>query len=140
MVRLWLIRSLALTLLTLCIMAWVGSYFQPLEIGYRESYDYFDGVALSEGRIFFFHDWYSPSFLPPPKFSVRQGSADNFPNFEAGPDLGFGLSRSSYHGWLAIPFWFITVLTLVSFYFALRITRVKAIVGGFPIEPTAKST
>jgi len=144
MVRCWLIRSLALTLLTLCVVVCVGSYWRWTGIRrvgdnkiLREIRNT-DIVDLECGRIGYSH-LYPPS-TPFHWWEFEYGSYISNP--WSGWDstaifhgIGFAFGQNGLGWFVTIPLYFPTLLSALLLSVVWRKTKPK--VMGFPIEPTA---
>jgi hypothetical protein len=144
MFRRWFIRSLALTLLTLCVVAWVGSYWARVwRVGITfEHCDYFlleNGSTLIDvaKRVapvdYLLAGWHLEKAYP----VDMQMNYEHF-DFRL---AGFAVIPSTVHADnLAVffPLWFPTLLSALLVVFAWRKTRAKPVGGAFPVEP-AKS-
>ncbi len=128
MLRRWLIRSLVLTLLTLCVVAWVGSYWRSalvVHTGVKEKYS----ASLGGGLLWLEqHDtppisnqgWYLGSL---PRRVPWDWKLNLFENAR-GPD---------YVG-IFVPLWFPTILSAGCLWLVWRKTRPKYSGKGFPVE------
>jgi hypothetical protein len=149
MIRRWLIRGLALALLTLCVMAWVGSYFTRVSVRLQP------------------HGWHITLL-------IDSGSArcevDHVPQYIARewvwtlrpPDfmlIEFDYSRAKYHiggfayrsdsatwlagfttnlSWIIFPVWFPTLLSALALWLVWRKTRPAYNGRGFSVEVAGK--
>jgi hypothetical protein len=136
MIRRWVIRGLALTLLTLCVVAWVGSYWWDYRVEHCHPSRV---VALEaiEGELFFVTEQGSirPQFL---RFYVHSAFGGRWDHQEAHHFMGFALQNdwpSRCDVW--VPLWFPTLLSTLLLWFVWRKTRAMPIGGAFPIEVTA---
>ena len=143
----WLIRGMALTLLTLCVAAWAASclttvwveYDSPrwgwslsLESGTLRANDVrsLDGKMLQLGAHGWFAGWHEANQLmaDPPPFLYRLG--------------GFGYwsrSLAPYgHRSVGAPLWFPTLLSALLLWLAWRKTRPMYNGRGFPVVPAPK--
>jgi hypothetical protein len=142
MVRRWLIRGLALTLLTLCVVAWVGSYFQRGAV-HLHGGDHIRMLGLECGAIGYVDDdmeigipyawqW----FHGPNNFQqFRQVYQHTFYHF-----IGFAYDpkKLDLTTIVIIPLWFPTVLSALLLWLVWRKTRPAYNGRGFPVEVAAK--
>ena len=139
MIRRWFIRGLALTLLALCVVAWVGSYW-------RGAYLMHDGrgwqqrAILARGGI---------------GLGILRVSGPFHSQWLRGtmaiePDFGWGLDKDDVFGWtgfhfvyrwadktIVIPLWFPTLLSALLLWFVWRKTRAKQTGRAFPVQVPA---
>lgn len=150
MMRRWLIRGLALTLLTLCALAWVGSYFQRAYIQYAGQNCYYLDVESGTIRFSLSDDGFGAgrwdwNYLSPWKYlspyrQQFQGAYQRAKYHFA----GFAFSR--YHitplflsGWfMDVPLYFPTLLSTLLLWLVWRKTRPKYNGRGFPVEAAGK--
>jgi len=117
----WIIRSLVIALLCLCIAGWVLSYLPDTQVGFH--YDNNKGFALgasleTNGQIHLIGFTGAFSSLVPPETW-----------------LGFGFLKVPHSYWYAIiPFWFPTTLAATLLWLTWRTTRPKSVGQGFPVE------
>ena len=141
MMRRWLIRALALALLTLGVVAWVGSYYYWPRIAFADKS--WDRIFFVSGRLGLGHD--RPSVEPfigwhfdcPPKVVN-----DLWPDADATSTWhGFGFSWFyRQHNWyITFPLWFPTLLSTLLLWFVWRKTKAKYNGRGFPVEPTKET-
>jgi hypothetical protein len=146
MFRRWLIRSLALTLLTLCAAAWVGSYFRGIKILVLSGTHVWEpGLAGGELNLVYGHHdpiassvwevtcWKYDSDTRSATRARYEGATYHF--------LGFGWrsgTLTNYH-LLMIPLWFPTLLSALLLALVWRKTRTKIIGRGYPVEPAPKA-
>lgn len=141
--RRWLYRGLALTLLTVCVVAWVGSYWQAYLIRYFERPTYIS-ANLAVGRLDIQRFVVSPDQdLVVPGRWLFDERVPNRHDWRAWNYRGLGFSYQEplppLSGWeLTIPFWFPTLLSGLGLLLSWRKTKPKQIGRAFPIEPTAK--
>jgi hypothetical protein len=144
MIRRWLIRALALTLLTLCAVAWVGSYSKM--VGYNYAAKNWYSVIWANGRVSFaVVDAAKPGFnvKPPPKgssFTIRAPSAlywDYYGRLAEYQFVGF-VAHRGYDSYIIIPLWFPTLLSAALLWLVWRKTRPNYNGRGFPVEPARK--
>ncbi len=136
----WVIRGLAVALLTLCVAAWVGSYFEEVtliycskpgafwqtlginrgEIVYSEIPDWRDSAAwtwrLSHGPPFDWHDAYSGTKYHGGGFAYQP----------IAPSSSFSIAF--------FPMWFLSLLSAGLLWVAWRKTRRRGTGRGFPVE------
>jgi hypothetical protein len=144
MVWRWIIRGMGIALLTLCVAAWVGSYFE-CAIAVNQSKTAHWQANLEGGE---FHIWY----YRPTRHSgwyVRF-----FPYNAIGhhATLRMSYARTPYHVlgfawrwdpttepqlWVMIPLWFPTTLAAGFLWLVWRKTRPKYNGKGFPVEVAA---
>lgn len=139
MIRRWLIRSLALLLLTLCVVAWVGSYWHAIEIDHDDETSI--SLIMGKGRAAFFLAY--PSDKPPswhPGWRLPTYPIDVI-NWSGDSDvIGFRFHHSR-RGWsLMIPLYFPTLLSAFLLWLVWRKTRAKPIGGAFPVEAKSNPT
>jgi hypothetical protein len=134
----WLIRGLTLTLLALCVLAWVGSRWQTVGVRYFVR-DFTYAVELEQGCVSAGHDNYH--FL---LFGQEHDGWDFFHRPAALPTGFFGgfgfVSWKSFplSFWrVTVPLWFPTLLSALLLWFVWRKTGAKPIGGAFPVEITA---
>jgi hypothetical protein len=138
MVRRWIIRSLALMLLTLCVTAWVGSYWREI-VAYEKSQSFQRGgffagrlclLSCDAGQII----WSDKTLY---EFAVYNW--DIQANYHI---LGFHFVHCKFPEWteIIIPLWFPTLLSALLLWFVWWKTKPRKMRQGFPIEPTAKPT
>jgi hypothetical protein len=147
MFRCWLIRGTTLTLLTLCVVAWVGSYFQSAYVQYMGGgrltsvrgecglvwvsvtndsryitgqWDY-DHAAAEYTLI---RSWYQETDFRGLGFAYR--------GYESGSLGGPTRVRQIW-----IPLWFPTLVSTLLLFLVWRKTRPKYHGNAFPIEPPA---
>ena len=139
----WCIRGFAIALLTLCLSLWAWSYFRHLSIEYKLFSGQTCWVNLHKGGFAFgFENYFGR--LPPPSFRdwlswdwtfhyAREACSLPFKNF-----LGFvcRMRASNKSWWVAIPFWFSSLLSAGLLWFVWRQTREKIAWRGFPVEMT----
>jgi hypothetical protein len=142
MVRRWLIRGLALTLLTLCVGAWAGSYFEYEAIDY-EGATRCGFTLLEAGELQLFFGDYAP--WAQQGWDVWHGRCDSKLRAEI-----LSLYKSTqYHllgfAWqprrptergqrVMIPLWFPTLLSALLLWLVWRKTRPAYNGRGFPVE------
>jgi hypothetical protein len=148
MLRRWIIRGLALALLTLCAVAWAGSSWRTMGTAWFGATARFDAwMVLSNDRaIFFLHP---RLYCPIPNYwSWFSGLDENASAWdievaaqsllERNRALGVSLMEFGFgqtNGFDAIPLWFPTLLSTLLLWFVWRKTRAKPAGGAFPVEP-----
>jgi hypothetical protein len=149
MFRRWLIRGLALTLLTLAVAAWVGSYFQIIGGHYTGGNgngarpNHTEYFRINSGSLFYEHR--SPSNIEDNGWHWYHLAPDHK---EIATDykimdyriIGFAYQPESdlvFSTRVLIPLWFPALLSTLILWFVLRRTKPKHKAMGFPIEPTA---
>jgi hypothetical protein len=146
MFRRWLIRSLALTLLTLCVVVWVGSYrwYFVWKRDYIRGGGYCgrDSIEINFGQLEISR--------------ILEGMAPlgtKWGIYQHGPygPMAFDYSHSTYHfaGFaftptdglqiIMVPFYFPTLLSAALLWLVWRKTKPNYNGKGFPVEPTAKA-
>ena len=142
MFRRWIIRGLALTLLTLCVVAWVGSYWRVVGISYNEatrSQSLFGAkgkarllVSLPDGAMRRWRFYYNAN-----AYSDHENARYHFMGFAF--DRAGGQALGGLPGWpiwaVWVPLYFPTLLSALLLWFVWRKTRAKPIGGAFPVEP-----
>jgi hypothetical protein len=143
MLRRWIIRGIAIAVLTLCVAAWVGSYFRWVAVCYgRDTHSWWLRQAC--GKLFF-NDQYRPPGYPN-EWYMQYGRCDAYNR-----DQTRGIyEKSAYHlmgfaweppasrelsQWIMIPLWFPTTLSAGLLWPVWRKTRPKYKGKGFPVEP-----
>lgn len=137
-------RGLALALLTLCVVAWGGSYFQMAYVMYGGQNRYWLGIewgtvgfAISDLRVSNGWEW---KHVQVPAYGVHylgdyERNKYHFAGFAFNPSRG--PLRSS--GWSTlIPLWFPTLLFALLLWLVWRKTRPKYNGRGFPVEAAGK--
>lgn len=138
MIRRWLIRGLALTLLTLCVVAWVGSYWEAVVV--QHDGDKLYSLNVDSGRVLAV--CYNLSAYPPIwdagfydplgiEWDARTGKG--FLGFTFGASAGYAIVFS-----VTVPLWFLTAVSAIHLWLIWRKTRPKYLGNAFPVEP-AKS-
>src|ERR1035437_8685370 len=128
----WCIRSVFVGLLLLCVGGWGWSY----KYGWVINYDYGRGLSTLESVWGEIHlCWYDTSvsqstgmpFDPMPK---GEGfSASSFPcdaSFDSGRADHYRLGFVVSNDWIAIPFWFPTIIAAALLWWVWRKTRQNA--------------
>lgn len=149
MPRRWIIRTLALALLTLCVAAWVGSYFVWGEVLYVGK-THFWSLALGRGRLLLYDDD-SPAPSTYQRWSAKYDEYDatrraaSQRTYDATPYhlLGFAWHPRmppESQQFEIIPLWFPMTLYAGFLYFLWRKTRPKQkhAAKGFPVELAAE--
>jgi hypothetical protein len=164
MLRTWCIRGLALTLLTLCVVTWVGSYWQEAKIGkFRGTYNENNYVmSLVYGRVRYAATIYGTSTRSQWTWftsldRATRSPADELIRFRWNDFHLFGFVRQLHDEaetlkgrgehvtlrgssrLIAIPMWFPTFLSAALLWLLWRKTRPKFNGKGFPVEPSAKA-
>jgi hypothetical protein len=150
MVRRWLIRGLALTLLTLSAVAWVGSYFEGVQRannywGYATDFTLGNGSAdiwveqmAGHGLIIYVGWMYGRS----DKYDMRA----EYEHLDC-KYFGFGVTLPALHPheknpeyWsVFFPLWFPTLLSALFLWLVWRNTRPRYNGKGFPIQVGPKN-
>jgi hypothetical protein len=141
MFRRWLIRSLALTLLTLCVLAWVGTYWMGAGVTYRGKKEYELGVLngiIYGGNLGAISPWKLPQGVHVYRLRHLAGFAlgAEDKDFEF---LKFWCLINPLGVEVGIPLYFPTLLSAILLWFAWRKTRAKPSGGAFPVEVAAKT-
>jgi hypothetical protein len=154
MFRRWIIRSLALAPLTLCMSAWVASYWRSISINYWRNDVEVTNLSVDRGRFMAdsskaFSGYITPGPTPCWSIENRDAGAIEWPFFDASAKFsisGFALWNTgpvprgiSYHG-VSVPAWFPTLLSALLLCLLWRKTRPKHTVKGFPVEVGGKQT
>jgi hypothetical protein len=144
MIRGWILRGLAVTLLAVCVAAWVGSYWRTVEFYHANpAGDYVQTLCVSVGRV----DVNQRVLEGPVAPEWRYWSEAN------NPKAGFWLAvyaRDRYEkarwrwwgfslepavtGWVMVPLWFLAVCSAGVVIWVWRKTRAKYNGKGFPVE------
>jgi hypothetical protein len=140
MVRRWLIRGLTLTLLTLCVGAWVGSYCRDAYVEHSGKWNCV--VAIYRGRLAIAQyptgmllgsGW----FCGIKKLEDDWTYGDSVAVFHA---LGFSYRRDIIVGTsVTVPFWATSSLSGGVLWLVWRKTRPKYNGKGFPVEVAKKA-
>jgi hypothetical protein len=144
MMRRWIIRGLALTLLTLCVVAWVGSYFETVTWTYLGPVHYI-GIGVDSGLVEFLDVMPHPipaTMTPKTGWDWAYHLPSNPRILKADHSLlGFGYEAppGAAPGWAVwIPMWFPTVLSALLLWLVWRKTRPAYNGRGFPVESPGK--
>ena len=146
MLRRWIIRGLTLTLLTLCVVAWVGSYWRCVSVNHWRNKTDVDVSIIAHGRLLLHSAEFKTITTPTARWSVGNLDAgrndlkifDRYSTFSFGgfallygdPDRTINRLRG-----VSIPLWFPTLLSGMLLWFVWRKTKAKP--KGFPVETTA---
>ena len=158
MIRRWLIRGLALTLLTLCVGAWVGSYWRAVTIERRNSSGVQAaiiewgavGIVSIDGKIDPQWHWNvnparkSLSHVSYWRWYWSMGNGNTLFLF-----LGFHYNR--HHGFgqggrlendvsITMPLWFLALHSALLLWLVWGRATAKPVGGAFPVEATATAT
>jgi hypothetical protein len=151
MVRRWIIRGLALALLTLCVTAWIGSYFE-IETVFYESKTEIWWASVAGGELELTHQHHGPGgsrklMVPHAPYDTiaRDGTRNAYRNTPYHL-LGFAwqprTAPNPVQG-VMIPLWFPTTLAAGFLWLIWRKTRPQYTGQGFPVEvatPEARKT
>jgi hypothetical protein len=137
MIRRWLIRGSALTLLTLCAVAWVGSHWMELQISYVgkmwNSIKWVNG-DLVLGRTTAVAAPFSGFRVTHDRFLGNSDSrSDEEVNF-----LGFEYLNLAWGQWFSVPLLYPTLLSALLLWLVWRKTRPAYNGRGFPVEAAGK--
>jgi hypothetical protein len=138
----WIIRGLCLALLTLCVTAWAGSYFECASISYGSKAGYLTVLDLIGGEVSFAHRQ-----MPFPRgWTMEHGhgqySRDQRDRAQAVNEiiphhaLGFAweyTNRFFFSLTVITPLWFPPLLSALLLGLVWRKTRRKHATGGFPV-------
>ena len=137
MLRRWLIFGLALMLLTLCLVAWGVSYWRGIYAQHNDKTLLF--FTLNSGRVVIGREsplgtarvWY---------FFNREVVSWDAPDKDSKFCwLGFSYTVGFDFSYFTIPFWFLSLLSLLFLWFAWRKARLKPLGKAFPIEPSVEA-
>lgn len=149
MTRRWFIRGLALTLLTICVVAWAGSYGGSAGVEHLNHWWY--QISVAYGRISIerhahplfapytgWHTW----FLASGRLLVYQvawteldrDAVFHFAGFSIGSRIGPEATT-----WVHVPLWFVSVILTSLLWFVWRRTKPKSKAMGFPVEAAGKA-
>jgi hypothetical protein len=144
MLRRWIIRSLCLALLTLCVTAWVGSRFLRLDTGY------ISGRHVVWMRADSGTGYVGVAEYPPSNFKWYWNCTDARP---AGCELMYQVANYHFFGFALtvrpvpssgsiafVPLWFPTTLSAGFLWLVCRKTRPKYNRKGFPVEVAGNAT
>jgi hypothetical protein len=133
----WLIRAVSVSLLALCVVAWVVSTITGYEIAQSATWL----VIAEKGNFCFVATTASVHF----DFSACKTDGTWLTYYEmlggrewAGFRCGHTVDFHTDIGWLGFPFWFPTLLSAVLFWLVWQKTRPKYNVSGFPVEVAEK--
>jgi hypothetical protein len=143
MIRRLIVRGLAVTLLAVCVVAWVGSYFRWGKIRRFQGLDMWH-LEVCNGVVHF-GDIYMLDAMPVVwDWRMRQPDRDVVRMWYSGCDFGgagFAYVRMkgiSTMGRVVVPLWFPTVLAAGAVCLLWRRTRGPGEGSGFPVEFDAK--
>jgi hypothetical protein len=140
MIRRWIIRGLAVALLMMCVVAWGGSYFRWVQVGFVNDGHYWAG-NVHYGEMFFDDEmmfnagpgWYWIHELREADVvmakALHSAVKSDF--------LGFAYRSGSPFasiGIVIVPLWFVTLMAGVVVWVVWRKTRPKFSGKGFPVE------
>jgi hypothetical protein len=132
MLRRWIIRSLALALLTLCLTAWVGSYWRRCDVQYKRNF--WNDLTVNSGRIDF-------QRVPNEFEKVARLRFETNNPYDWGDSkgfdyhfIGFGFLHFPRSWELQFPLWFPTTLSAGCLWLVWRKSRPKYSGKGFPVE------
>ena len=139
MIRRWLIRALALALLTLCVVAWVGSYWRDVLVYFYWKNTIVIDVDINWGRV---RGTLEPTGGSVPHApwgwdTIRASNwhvRDSFVDYKC---LGFAWTYKSQFGYTQamVPLWFPTLLAASLLWFVWRKTPAKPETQrGFPVR------
>ena len=155
MIRRWIIRGVALTLLTFVVALWLTSYFAELSL-FRRINGLSSELFASHGSFYCFHEsrahsqgnpLFQSTFPDDPlHLSILSQSNPGIRRPNYGPTT-FGFRYGNVPALVGImdativimPLWFPTLLSALVLWFVWRKTRAKPIGGAFPVEVTAKA-
>ena len=134
----WLIRGLALLLLTLCVGAWVGSYWRAALAVHLERDTPSVLVVADDGWIYCARKRVGYSGAPRWEM-VFFSTQDAAPFGDQGAQTqyrfaGFSINTAAGCWEMIVPFYFPTFLSALLLWFVWRKTRAKAIGRAFPVE------
>jgi hypothetical protein len=141
MVRKWIIRSLAMSLLTLCVVAWVGSWWKWIgfQYGHGDCALFILKVECGTVEVANRNLTYIAAFewgLRPAECeahqNVLQGCRHRVFGFASDTDTGAWHDKEFF-----MPFWFPTLLSALLLRVLWRKTRPKYSGKSFPVEPAA---
>lgn len=150
MTKRWIIRIFFIALLTLCVVAWVGSYFRSVGIAFNGSHRFSSvDVDCGEVHLYDFAGLKTVVLTSLPFYSgpASPDAVRNWLRTMTYHHLGFGVSpyhdvhvvgRKINWGDAMFPLWFPSLLCTLLLWFVWRKTKPKPIGRAFPVEPTAK--
>jgi hypothetical protein len=138
----WLIRSIFIGLLTLCVGTWVGSYWQGIGIDYGGTERNL-GLTGADGEAVLAAEdndpfgsvlgWHFYRF----NRAARSGTGYEYAQYRL---LGFGFEKvvrpTCWFVW--VPLWFPILLFALLLWFVWRKTKAKPVGRAFPVEPVGK--
>lgn len=143
MFRRWLIRGLALALLMLGLVAWVGSYARAIVI--HDVGRTWIRMSVSAGRMGFRQGDTAIALSPGWHADVFRSDIDRWMDFDTMAQhhaFGFATYRNTTYKTIdramTVPIWFPTLLSALLLWLLWRRTKPIPKAQGFPIEPTAK--
>jgi hypothetical protein len=145
MLRRWIIRSLAVALLTLCAAAWAGSYSERIDVVWGSQTAFWKAsLERAEFRFVYYRLGFTPGWeLGHWRYDAAQDAM-----------MRSGYERTPYHAlgfawqWdpaaelqllVMIPLWFPTLLSAGCLWLVWRKTRPKYSGKGFPVEVGEKA-
>jgi hypothetical protein len=137
----WIIRGMAIALVTLCVTAWVGSYWEEVG-GYRGSGHRLFAAEIVYGKIGLGETRdleldHSPSWHWYWYVVHPEDSHTSYPSTDY-QFLGFVYEPRPSQWIVIIPLWFPTLLSTMLLWFVWRKTRPKYSGNGFPVEVGGK--
>jgi hypothetical protein len=136
----WIIRGIFIGLLTLCVVAWVGSYRGVVGVKYGAGTSHYYHLIVEFGWIRLLH---TTTIYPAPAWQWYLVSANRRAVqevYESVPHrfMGFGfmwVRSGGPGGWdVFIPMYFPTLVSALLLWFVWRKTRAMPVGGGFPVE------
>ncbi len=128
----WIIRGLGIALLTLCMTAWVGSYWRDGYVGYRGTKSNQD-IMLMGGRICFGREKSAPMAV-----TGWYCGSNRRPERWMDWDNRFEYQKEARYSAIYVPLWFPTLLSAGCLWLVWRKTRPKYSGKDFPVEPAAQ--
>jgi len=142
MIRRWFIRSLALMLLTLCVVAWVGSYWREMGVLYKSPGNTC-GVGVQGGRLCVLHYGGSATVHGPGWHLLVQAPSGDWSLWDSVTAktsfLGIRYLHIPSAFACVLPLWLPAVLLVVLNGIVWRKTRAKPAGRAFPVETTTKA-
>ena len=146
--RRWIIRGLALMLLAVCVVVWMGSYRWAALAIYEPVADRELILAVECGSVCSW-EWvrlsnsgYGPMMKTGWRWQFGRTNPANFKDFYSDTDYhfaGFACDPVKGRNWtVIIPLWFPTLLSTLLLWLAWRKIRPKP--QGFPVEVVAAKT